>query len=147
MCVSIFRIFCINSIMKLELAVIAATYGFYMKFEERAYEASWRVHLFAILFPILILKFVKDLDIKARIFIMTILAWHVIDVINTAIGERKKSPNLVHRHADPEDDASGVDAGVGSIATEVSQECGETSQNQPGLGTQDVGRESTQESV
>jgi hypothetical protein len=133
--------------MKLELGVIAATYGFYMAFEQGAYEASWRVHLFAILVPILILKYVKDLDIKARIFIMTILAWHVIDVINNAIGERKKSPDLVHRHADPESDAPGVDAGVGSTAPEVPREREETSSAQPGLGTQEVGRGAAQEGV
>lgn len=133
--------------MKLELAIIAATYGFYMNFEKGAYEASWRVHLFAILVPILILKYVKDLDLKARIFIMTILAWHIIDVLNNAIGERKKSPDLVHRHADPEDDASGVDAGVGSTAPEIPHECGETAPAQPGLGTQDVGRGTAQESM
>ena len=133
--------------MKLELAIIAATYGFYMAFEQGAYEASWRVHLFAILVPILILKYVKDLDIKARIFIMTILAWNIIDVLNNAIGERKKSPDLVHRHADPEGDTSGVDSGVGSTAPEISQECGETAPAQPGLGTQDVGRGTAQEGV
>lgn len=133
--------------MKLELAVIAATYGFYMAFEQGAYEASWRVHLFAILVPILILKYVKDLDLKARIFIMTILAWHIIDVLNTAIGERKKSPDLVHRHADPESDTSGVDAGMGSTAPEIPQECGEITQSQPGLGAQDVGRDPAQESM
>ena len=71
--------------MKLELAVIAATYGFYMAFEQGQYEASWRVHLFAILVPIFILKFVKDLDVRARLFIVTILAWHIIDVLNFAI--------------------------------------------------------------
>jgi hypothetical protein len=128
--------------MKLELAVIAATYGFYM-----AFEASWRFHLFAILGPILILKYVKDLDLKVRIFIMAILAWHIIDILNNAIGERKKSPDLVHRNAHPESDTPGVDAGVGSTATEVPQECGETAQVQPGLGTQDVGRGATQESM
>ena len=133
--------------MKLELAVIAATYGFYMAFEQGAYEASWRVHLFAILVPILILKYVKDLDLKARIFITTILAWHIIDVINNAIGERKKSPDLVHRHADPEDDASGLDAGVGSTSAKIPQECGETAPAQPGLGAQDVGRDTAQEGV
>jgi hypothetical protein len=133
--------------MKLEVAVIAATYGFYMAFEQGAYDASWRVHLFAILVPILILKYVKDLDIKARIFIMTILAWHIIDVLNNAIGERKKTRGLVHRHADPESDASGVDAGLGSTATEISRECKETAPAQPGLGTQDVGRDAAQEGV
>jgi hypothetical protein len=133
--------------MKLELAIIAATYGFYMAFEQGAYEASWRVHLFAILVPIFILKYVKDLDLKARLFIMTILAWHVIDVLNNAIGESKNNDSLVHRHADPESDTSGVDAGMGTVAGEVSQECGKTEETQPGLGTQDVGRGTSQESV
>jgi diacylglycerol kinase len=133
--------------MKLELAVIAATYGFYMAFEQGSYEASWRVHLFAILAPILILKYVKDLDLKARIFIVTILAWHVIDVLNNAIGEDEKNTGLVHKNAHPEIDASGVDAGVGPTPAEVSQERGKATRAQPGMGTQDVGRESTQESM
>jgi len=133
--------------MKLELAIVAATYTFYMLFEQGQYEASWRVHLFAILFPIFILKFVEGLDIKARVFIMTILAWHIIDVLNNAIGEQGKNNELVYKNAHPESDASGVDAGVGPITTEVSQECGKATQAQPGLGTQDVGRESTQESM
>jgi hypothetical protein len=133
--------------MKLELAVIAATYGFYMAFEQGQYEASWRVHLFAILAPILILKFVPGLDFRARLFIVTILAWHIIDVLNNAIGEHGKNTGLVYKNAHPESDASGVDAGVGPTTAEVSQECGKATQAQPGLGTQDVGRESTQESV
>jgi hypothetical protein len=133
--------------MKLELAIVAATYAFYMAFEQGAYEASWRVHLFAILVPILILKYVKDLDLKARIFIMTILAWHIIDVLNNAIGESKNNDSLVHRHADPESDAPGVDAGMGTVAGEVSQECDEAPSPQPRLGTQDVGRVPAQESV
>jgi diacylglycerol kinase len=71
--------------MKLELLVSLATFAFYMAFEQGAYEASWRVHLFTIVVPILILKYVKDLDLKARIFIMTILSWNIIDVLNSAI--------------------------------------------------------------
>jgi diacylglycerol kinase len=113
--------------MKLELAVVAATAGFYMAFEQGKYDASWRVHLFAILVPILILRFVKDIDLKARIFIMIILAWHIVDVLNNAIGESKNNDNLVHRHADPESDASGVVTGVGQPADEISQECGDAS--------------------
>jgi diacylglycerol kinase len=126
--------------MKLELAVIVATYAFYMTFEQGSYEASWRVHLFAILAPILILKYVKNLDLKARVFIVTILAWHVIDVLNNAIGESKKNEELVHRHAHTKDNSSGVDAGMVPTPAEVSQECGEATRAQPGLGTQDVGR-------
>ena len=133
--------------MKLELAVLAVTYGFYMAFEQGQYEASWRVHLFAILAPIFILKFAKDLDFRARLFILTILAWHIIDVLNTAIGERGKNNELVYKNAHPESDASGVDAGVGSTPSEVPQERGETSSAQPGLDPPEVGREPTQESV
>ena len=133
--------------MKLELAVLAVTYGFYMAFEQGQYEASWRVHLFAILAPIFILKFAKDLDVRARLFILTILAWHIIDVLNTAIGERGKNNELVYKNAHPESDASGVDAGVGPTTAEISQECGETIQTESGLGTQDVGRVPTQESM
>jgi hypothetical protein len=77
--------------MKLELAIVAVTYGFYTAFEQGAYEASWRVHLFAIVAPILILKYVKDLDLRARIFIMTILAWHIIDVLTHAIDDGLKN--------------------------------------------------------
>ena len=126
MCALIFCIFCMNLVMKLELAIVAATYTFYMLFEQGQYEASWRVHLFAILFPIFILKFAEGLDIKARVFIMTILAWHIIDVLNNAIGEQGKNNELVYKNAHPESDASSVDAGVGSITAEVSQECGKT---------------------
>jgi diacylglycerol kinase len=126
-------------LMKWEFGIVAATFAFYIALEQGQYQASWRVHLFAILVPILILKFVKDLDLKARIFIMTILAWHVIDVLNNAIGERKKSSDLVHRHAHPESDASGVDAGVGPAPPEVPQEREETSQTQSGLGAPDMG--------
>ena len=133
--------------MKLELAIVAATYTFYMLFEQGQYEASWRVHLFAILFPIFILKFAEGLDIKARVFIMTILAWHIIDVLNNAIGEQGKNNELVYKNAHPESDASSVDAGVGSITAEVSQECGETIQTESGLDPPEVGREPTQESV
>ena len=68
-----------------------ATFAFYMEFEQGRYEASWRVHLFAILAPILILKYVKDLDLKARIFILTILAWHIIDVLSFAIDDGYKN--------------------------------------------------------
>jgi len=133
--------------MKLELAVIAATYGFYMAFEQGQYEASWRVHLFAILAPIFILKFAKDLDVRARLFILTILAWHIIDVLNTAIGEHGKNTGLVYKNAHPEGDASGVDAGVGPTTAEVSRQRGETQEDEPNMGTQDMGRVSTQESV
>jgi hypothetical protein len=71
--------------MKLELTVMAATYAFYMTFEQGSFKSSWRVNLFAILVPIFILKYVKDLDLKVRIFITAILALHVIDVLNNAI--------------------------------------------------------------
>jgi hypothetical protein len=118
-----------------------------MLFEQGTYEASWKVHLFAIVAPILILKYVKDLDLKARLFIMTILAWHIIDVLNNAIGKSKKNPELVHKYAHTKSNTSGMDAGVGSVTSEVPQERGETSISESELGTQDMGRGSTQESV
>lgn len=77
--------------MKLELSVLLATYAFYLAFEQGQYQASWRVHAFAILVPIFVLKFVKDLDIKARMFILTILLWHVIDVTTHAIDDGFKN--------------------------------------------------------
>jgi len=112
--------------MKEAILIALLTYTVYMTMEQKQYKASWRVHAFAIVAPILILKFSKNLDIRAKLFIMTILAWHIIDVLNGAIGETKNNDKLVHRHADPEGDASGLDAGLGSVAAEVSQECGET---------------------
>lgn len=113
--------------MKLELALITAIFAYYMIFEKDSYEASWRVHLFAILAPIFILKYVKHLNIKAKLFMITILVWHIIDILNNAIGGSKKSNDLVHRHADSESDAPSVDTGMGSVANEVSQECEKTS--------------------
>jgi hypothetical protein len=58
--------------------------------EKNQYKASWRVHAFSIVVPILILKFSNNLDIRARLFIMTILAWHIIDVLNGAIDDGLK---------------------------------------------------------
>jgi hypothetical protein len=77
--------------MKLELGSVLTTYAFYLAFEQGHYKASWRVHLFAIVAPILVLKFAKDLDVKARMFIMTILAWHIIDVLTHAIDDGFKN--------------------------------------------------------
>lgn len=116
--------------MKEALLVALLTYAVYMTIEQKQYKASWRVHAFAIVAPILILKFAKNLDIRAKLFIMTILAWHIISVLDSAIGETKNNDKLVHRHADPEGDASGLDAGVGSFTREVSQECGEAQGSQ-----------------
>jgi hypothetical protein len=125
--------------MKVELLVTLATFAVYMQFEQNQYKASWRVHLFAVSASIFVLKFVKDLDMRARLFIMSILAWHIIDVLNNAIGESKKNEELVHRYARTKDNSSGVDAGVGTVASEVPRECGETIQTESGLGTQDMG--------
>lgn len=77
--------------MNHELLVVLTTFAFYMSFEQGQYEASWRVHLFAILVPILLLKFVHDLDFRARLFIIVILAWHIIDVLNYAIDDGYKN--------------------------------------------------------
>lgn len=77
--------------MNYELLTVLAVYSFYMAFEQGAYQASWRVHLFAIVVPILLLKFVPGLDPRARLFITAILAWHVIDVLSCAIDDGYKN--------------------------------------------------------
>ena len=56
--------------------VIASYFGL----EHTTYVASWRVHLFAILLPSLILLNVKNLNLYASLFIYTILMWHIVDV-------------------------------------------------------------------
>ena len=77
--------------MNHEFLATLTTYAFYMTFEQGQYLASWRVHLFAIVVPILLLKFVPGLDFRARLFITVILAWHVIDVLNYAIDDGYKN--------------------------------------------------------
>lgn len=147
MCVMIFNIFCISTIMKIELATIATTYALYMISDEGKYDVSWKVQLFAIVIPILILKFTKDLDMKAKIFILAVLVWHIINFLNSAIGEPRKNDELVYKNAYTESNASGVDAGMGPATAEVSCKRGETQDHEPGLGTQNVGPEATQGSV
>jgi hypothetical protein len=71
--------------MKYDLLTILATYSFYFIFKHEPYQASWKVHTFAILVPILILHFLKDLDLSARLFIIAILTWHIIDVLKYTI--------------------------------------------------------------
>jgi hypothetical protein len=147
MCVMIFNIFCVSTVMKMELATIAATYALYTISSEGKYDVSWKVQLFAIVIPILILKFTKDLDMKAKMFILAVLVWHIINLLNSAIGEPRKNDELVYKNAYIESDASGVDAGVGPATTEVSLECGKTQDHESRLGTQDMGSESTQGSM
>jgi hypothetical protein len=77
--------------MKLELLVAISTWAYYFGIEHGHYQASWRVHAFAIIVPILILKCTPDLDLRARLFIMTILAWHVMDVLTRAIDDGLKN--------------------------------------------------------
>jgi len=77
--------------MNHELLAVLATFAFYMKFEQGQYEASWRVHLFATLVPILILKFIPEIDFRVRLFILVILTWHIIDVLNYAIDDGYKN--------------------------------------------------------
>ena len=77
--------------MNHEFLATLTTYAFYMTFEQGQYLASWRVHLFEIVVPILLLKFVPGLDFRARLFITVILAWHVIDVLNYAIDDGYKN--------------------------------------------------------
>lgn len=77
--------------MNHEFLVVLTTFAFYMSFEQGQYEASWRVHLFATLVPVLLLKFVPEIDFRARLFILAILAWHIIDVLNYAIDDGYKN--------------------------------------------------------
>ena len=77
--------------MNHELLVVLATFAFYMTFEKGQYEASWRVYLFNIVVPILLLKFVSNLDSRARLFILVILSWHVITALNYAIDDGYKN--------------------------------------------------------
>ena len=65
----------------MEAIVTAATFAFYMAFRE----SSLAVHTFGILGPILILKCVKDLDLRVKLFALAILAWNVIDLLMNRI--------------------------------------------------------------
>jgi hypothetical protein len=58
----------------------------YFGIERPLYKASWRVHIFAILFPILILMYVKKLNLYVSLFIYTLLIWHLVDVSVELIG-------------------------------------------------------------
>lgn len=73
------------------MLVAVSTWACYFGIEHGHYQASWRVHAFAIICPIVILKYAPDLDLRARLFIMTILAWHVIDVLTRAIDDGLKN--------------------------------------------------------
>lgn len=65
----------------MEAIVTAATFAFYMAFRE----SSLAIHAFGILGPILILNCVKDLDLRVKLFALTILAWNVIDLLMNRI--------------------------------------------------------------
>lgn len=77
--------------MKLELLVAISTWAYYFGIEHGQYQASWRVHAFSIICPIVILKYVPDLDLRARVFIMTVLVWHIISVLTRAIDDGLKN--------------------------------------------------------
>jgi hypothetical protein len=67
-----------NIILYFIATVIVFISYFYM--EKQNYHASWRVHTFAVIAPILILMNVKKLNIYASLFIYTILLWHIVDI-------------------------------------------------------------------
>ena len=102
-----------------ELLTVLATYSFYFK----NHEGRWVARIVGIACPILILKLVPDLDKRVRLFLLAVLAWNLVDFLSIAIGEPKKNTELVHRYANPTSDASSMDAGMGSVAPEVSREC------------------------
>ncbi len=78
--------------MNLDTATGFATWGLYVLLEQhKAYRASWWVHAICIIFSILILKFIPDMDIRIRIFIVVILSWHVVDVLTNAIDDGLKN--------------------------------------------------------
>lgn len=77
--------------MNADFIVGLGTWGFYAMFEKDTYRASWRVYAFCILFTILILKFIPDLDWRARLFIVMILSWHVVDIMTHAIDDGLKN--------------------------------------------------------
>jgi len=61
----------------MEAIVTAATFALYVAFGE----SSLPAHAFGILGPIVILKCVKDLDLRVKLFALAILAWNVIDLL------------------------------------------------------------------
>uniref|UniRef100_A0A6C0D5Q5 Uncharacterized protein n=1 Tax=viral metagenome TaxID=1070528 RepID=A0A6C0D5Q5_9ZZZZ len=67
-----------NILLYFSVSVIVFISYFFM--EKQNYVASWRVHIFAVLAPLLILTNAKKLNIYASLFIYTILLWHIIDV-------------------------------------------------------------------
>lgn len=81
--------------MNLDTVTGFVTWGLYALLEQnKAYRASWWVHAFCIVFAILILKFIPDLDFRVRIFIVVILSWHVVDVLTNAIDDGLKNEGL-----------------------------------------------------
>jgi hypothetical protein len=128
--------------MKHELLTVLATYSFYFMGD-----MTWVMKVLSIVFPILILKYIPDVDKRIRIFMWGLLTWNMVDLLSSAIGEPKKNDLLVHRYANTQGNAPSVDAGLGQVAAEVSQECGEASNSEPEMGTQDVGRAATPDSV
>ena len=124
--------------MKHELLTVLATYSIYFMGD-----MSWVVKVMSIVLPILILKYIPDVDKRIRIFMWSLLTWNMVDLLSSAIGEPKKNDLLVHRYANTQDNTPSVDAGLGSVAAEIPQERGEASNFEPELGTQDVERVTT----
>ena len=129
--------------MKLELGVAISVWAYYFT------QPKWLAPTLLIIFAILILKYTPTLDGRTRIFIMTILAWNVIDVLARATECGAKNNELTYRrhNADPEADAPSLAPGVGSVAPEISQERGKTASPEPRLGSSDVGSEAVAESL
>ena len=103
--------------------------------------------IFGIVCPILILKLIEGVDKRVRLFLLAVLVWNLVDLLDIAIGEPKKNSELVHRHAHTASDAPGMDAGMGPTAPEVPRECGEVENYESGMGTQNLERVAAEVSV
>ena len=63
----------------LYFSVTVLTLIAYIYMERDKYNASWRVHIFAILVSLFILFYTKKLNIYAALFIYSIMLWHLFD--------------------------------------------------------------------
>lgn len=78
--------------MNLDTIAGFVTWGVYSLFDQsESYRASWWVHALCIIFPILILKFTRDIPRAVRLFVVVILSWHVVDVLTNAIDDGLKN--------------------------------------------------------
>jgi hypothetical protein len=75
-----------NTLLYFSVTVLIFISYFFM--EKQNYVASWRVHTFAIITPLLILMNIKKLNIYASLFIYSILLWHIVDVTSDYFNQK-----------------------------------------------------------